>query len=70
MSRLCEAMKAKGIIIYTIILQENDEATQNLYSACATQPASQYAYFSPTTAELSGIFQEISDQLANLRLAQ
>src|SRR6185369_831220 len=31
MTTLCTAMKQKGIIIYTIVLQENDTATQNLY---------------------------------------
>jgi hypothetical protein len=70
MSRLCTAMKQKGIFIYTIVLQENDTATRNLYKNCATQPNKPYAHFSPTSDELNGIFEEIADQLANLRLAQ
>jgi hypothetical protein len=70
MSRLCTAMKQKGIWIYTIVLQESDASTQTLYKNCATQPNKPYAWFSPTSDELNGIFQQIADQLANLRLAQ
>lgn len=70
MLRLCNAMKAKGVVIYTIVLQESDTATQNLYSSCATQPDKPYAFFSPTSDELAGIFTEVADHLANLRLAR
>jgi Flp pilus assembly protein TadG len=70
MSRLCTAMRAQGIIVYTIVLEETDSATQELYRNCASTPHSAYAYFSPTEDELAGIFSEIATQLANLRLAQ
>jgi len=68
MTSLCSAMKAKGITIYTIVLQENDTATQNLYRNCASKP--EYFFPSPTSADLAGIFQTIATQLSNLRLAQ
>jgi hypothetical protein len=68
MTTLCTAMKAKGIIIYTIVLQENDTATQNLYKNCASKP--EYFFNSPTAADLAAIFQQIATQLSNLRVAQ
>lgn len=68
MSRLCEAMKAKGIIIYTIVLQENNPATQDLFRSCASKP--EYFFVSPTAADLGAIFREIATQLSNLRLAR
>jgi Flp pilus assembly protein TadG len=70
MLRLCTEMKKKGIIIYTIILQENDTATQNLYKNCASEPKDTHAYFAPTSDKLNGIFSEIATQLANLRLSR
>jgi hypothetical protein len=68
MTTLCTAMKAKGVIIYTIVLQENDTATQNLYRNCASKP--EYAFLSPTAADLAAIFKQIATQLSNLRVAQ
>lgn len=68
MSQLCTAMKARNIIIYTIVLQENNAATQNLYRNCATKP--DYFFISPTASELAGIFRQIATELSNLRLAQ
>ncbi|MEO8558750.1 MAG: pilus assembly protein TadG-related protein [Rhodospirillales bacterium] len=68
MTALCTAMKQKGIIIYTIVLQENDAATENLYKNCATKP--EYAFLSPSASDLAAIFQQIATQLSNLRVAQ
>lgn len=67
---ICDAMKAsdKNIIIYTIILQVNDAAIQNVFRNCATKP--EYFFVSPTAAELNGIFKKIANQLSNLRLSQ
>ncbi len=65
---LCTAMKAKGIIIYTILLQVNDPTTDNLYRNCATKP--EYYFNSPTAAQLHGIFTEIGKQLSKLRVSQ
>jgi len=65
---LCTAMKAKGIIIYTILLQVNDATTDALYRDCATKP--EYYFNSPTAAELNGIFTEIAKQLSALRISK
>lgn len=70
MSQLCTAMKQsnRNIIIYTIVLQVNSTATQNLYRNCASKP--EYYFLSPTASDLSEIFRQIATQLSNLRLAQ
>jgi hypothetical protein len=68
MLALCTAMKAKGIIIYTIVVEEPDAAINNLYSSCASKPA--YYFPTPNSDDLASVFHTIAEQLANLRLAQ
>lgn len=66
---VCNAMKAQGIIIYTIALGTGlDSTSKSLLQGCATSPS--YYFLSPTTNELQGIFQQIGDSLANLRISQ
>jgi Flp pilus assembly protein TadG len=68
MSELCTAMKAKGIIIYTIVVEVGNTATQDLYRGCATKPA--FFFMAPEASDLTVIFREIATQLTNLRLAR
>lgn len=70
MSQLCAAMKQsdRNIIIYTIVLQVNSTATQNLYRNCASKP--EYYFLSPSADDLRDIFRQIATQLSNLRLAR
>jgi hypothetical protein len=68
MTSLCAAMKAKGVTIYTIVLQVNNTATQDLYRGCASKP--EYYFLSPAASDLSAIFKAIATQLSNLRLAE
>lgn len=70
MLALCNAMKAppNNIIIYTIVVETPDQAINDLYSACATKPA--YYFPTPNANDLAGVFRQIAEQLANLRLAQ
>ncbi|MQA64928.1 MAG: hypothetical protein GEU76_03360 [Alphaproteobacteria bacterium] len=65
---LCTSIKATGVTIYTIMLQENDSTLENLFRNCATKP--EYYFASPTASELVGIFQTIANDLATLRVAQ
>jgi Flp pilus assembly protein TadG len=68
-TQVCNSMKAQGIIIYTIALGTSVSSTaQSMLQACAT--SSDYYFLSPTTNELDGIFQQIGDSLANLRISQ
>lgn len=68
MTELCTAMKGKGIIIYTIVVEVTNTATQTLYSNCATKP--EFAFIAPSASDLTLIFREIATQLTNLRLAR
>jgi Flp pilus assembly protein TadG len=64
-SQTCEAMKAEGIIVYTILFKDGNE---NLYRNCATSPA--HFYNSPTNEALAEAFQSIGQELSNLRIAE
>lgn len=68
MTNLCGAMKAQGIIIYTITFNLTDATTQALFRNCAT--AADNYFNSPDQATLRSAFQQIGTQLANLRLVQ
>ncbi len=68
MSRLCENMKAEGIVIYAITFQLNDTATQNLMRNCATDQEKYYN--SPSNDELRATFVAIGNELTNLRIAE
>ncbi|MGE0661349.1 MAG: vWA domain-containing protein [Reyranellaceae bacterium] len=68
MASLCTALKQTGVIIYTIVLQVNNSATQQLYEGCASKP--EYYFLSPSSNDLAAIFRQIATQLSNLRLAR
>ena len=69
MSRICQAMKSKGITIYTITFGATPNAsTQTLYRNCATKP--EYYFQSPTNAQLHTVFRAIGLQLSRLRVAR
>jgi Flp pilus assembly protein TadG len=66
---ICNSMKAKGILIYTVALGTSfNTASLNMLQACASKP--EYAFVSPTTADLETDFRMIGDSLANLRISQ
>jgi Flp pilus assembly protein TadG len=69
MLRLCDSMRAQGVIIYTVVFNvAAGSPAQALYQGCATRP--EYYFNSPTQAALQASFRAIGEQLANLRLAQ
>lgn len=75
---ICNAMKAQGIIIYTITFGLGSSATDNaartMWSACATKPE----YYFDANSQVSGAvqvdlqnaFKQIGDSLANLRISK
>jgi len=68
MLNLCSAMKAEGVIIYTITFQLSNATTKQLYRDCASKPEN---YFdSPDNETLAANFQAIGVELSNLRLAE
>jgi Flp pilus assembly protein TadG len=68
MSTVCTAIKAKGILVYTIGFQVTDSTTKNLLKNCATQ--SDMYYNSPSNSQLASIFKDIAQGLSDLRIAE
>ncbi len=67
-TQVCNAMKAQGVIVYTILFQDDDDTIKTLLRQCATNP--DYFFDSPTADDLNAAFQTIGDSLANLRISQ
>lgn len=65
---VCTAMKALGIIVYTITFQVGSNSARNLMRDCATD-AGKY-FDSPSNAELERSFRAIGAQLSNLRIGR
>ena len=64
----CAAMKAAGIIVYTITFKLDDAGTDTLFTNCASGSA---RYFkSPNASELENAFTQIANDLTMLRLTQ
>lgn len=67
-AQICENIKDTGIILYTILFQENDPSTDAMYEACAT--TGNHYYNSPTNEDLQVAFRKIAGELSNLRIAE
>jgi Flp pilus assembly protein TadG len=66
---ICTAMKAKGILIYTIVFgNDSSTSSKNLMKNCASQ--TDYYFFSPSQAALSTAFKTIGDSLSKLRVSR
>ncbi len=65
---VCNNIKAKGILIYTIGFRVDDDTTKALLKSCATK-ADMY-FNSPSNSQLAGIFSDIAQGLSELRVAQ
>ena len=68
MAEICTAMKAEGVILYTMTFQVNNTATNTLFENCATTP--DHFFPSPSNADLMANFQEIGEQLSQLRISR
>ena len=67
LTTVCNAMKAKGILVYTILFEESNSTVIDLMRNCATSP--DYFFNSPDEATLENAFHMIGDSLANLRIS-
>lgn len=69
-ARTCEAMKAEGIILYTITFGSGASNTtiRNLYTNCASKQS--FYFHAPSDADLQDVFATIGRQLSNLRLSK
>ncbi len=67
--KLCKAMRAKGVIIYTVGFNVGSEPkVQNLMNNCATSP--EYVYMPNGGAELKVAFRAIAQDINSLRIAK
>jgi hypothetical protein len=71
-STICEAVKAKGIRLYMILLEENDAATRQIFEDCASRgtDGSALYYEVPDASDLDSAFAEIGKDLTTLRLTR
>lgn len=65
---VCNNIKAKKILIYTIGFRVDDTTTKNLLKNCATKP--DMYYNSPSNSQLAAIFSDIAQGLSELRIAR
>ena len=69
MLAMCTAMKAEGIIIYTLTFgAAPDAGTKDLFEDCATDLDMYFHAASSSTLEQA--FEQIADELSNLRIAE
>ncbi len=67
-TQLCDAVKADGIVLYTIAFDVSDPLVHTLLEDCGTTPKH---FFEPTTAsELADAFDQIGASLRNLSLSK
>jgi Flp pilus assembly protein TadG len=66
---VCNAMKAEGILIYTIVFGNGSSTSaKNLMKACASEE--DFYFFSPSQDALKGAFRAIGDSLSKLRVSK
>ncbi len=64
----CDAIKAAGIRVYTILLMEDDAATRTMMRNCASDPS--LFFDTPSEAQLQAVFRAIGADLSNLRISR
>ena len=66
---ICNAMKAEGVLIYTIVFGNGSSTSaKNLMKGCASEE--DFYFFSPSLDQLSGAFKAIGDSLSKLRVSK
>lgn len=66
---VCDEMKAKGILVYTITFYSNiSNSTKEIYKQCATQPSMWYD--APTQEKLISVYGTIAKELSNLHITK
>ncbi len=69
---ICKAVKAKGIRLYMILLEENDAETKQIFEDCASRNSSGEAlyYEVPDASDLDDAFEDIGKDLTTLRVTR
>lgn len=68
LSAVCTAMKAKGILVYTVLFNNNNSTTANMLRSCASN--SDYFFNTADGIDLKTAFRKIGDSLASLRISR
>lgn len=68
LTAICNNMKAKGIIIYTVVFDLKSSDVDTLMRNCASQP--DFYFNTPDAVALKQAFRTIGDSLANLRISK
>lgn len=68
LSNVCTAMKSKGILVYTVLFNNNNSTTATLLRNCASNP--DYFFNTSDGIDLQKAFRKIGDSLANLRVSR
>lgn len=67
---IAAAIKAQGVVIYTIQFANAGGAIQALLKEVASGPDSPYYHYAPDAATLSQVFKEVANNLSELRLSK
>ena len=69
---LCEAVKAKGIRLYMVLLEENDPATQQIFEDCASRnlQGEPLYYEVPDADTLTRVFSSIGKDMTNIHISR
>ncbi len=65
---MCTRIKQQGIIVYSILLMEDDTTVRNLLRNCATD--AQKFFDTPSGEQLRVVFRAIGAELSNLRISR
>ena len=63
---VCNALKEKGVTVYTVTFTSGAAGAKATYEQCATSP--DYYFNAPEESDLVDVFEEISRQLSNLHI--
>ena len=65
---MCENIKSKDILIYTILFDVKDSGVEDLLRSCATTP--EMSYRAESSQEVHKAFEDIGIALSKLRLVE
>jgi hypothetical protein len=65
---VCNAMKSQGIIVYTVLFQEDTASAKAVMKACASEE--DFFFDTQTGADLKTAFRAIGDSLSKLRISK
>ena len=68
--RLATNVKAMGIKLFVIQFDNTNPTLTALLQSVASEPNAPYYFNAPTAAQLQAAFQEIANNLSNLRLSK